>query len=713
MERLPATDIPGWLHTSLQGEAIAQGGVPTNDILKDTHTPAVISPEHAPLHEISDTELFRVSQGHGRSYEIGPNANRNANRLGKVALWRDEFDNAYSSYSLKGNNFTHSTLMESSTAPSGYIPMGLLESDALLRVVRSSRLLREAGASTEWVNRVFEPQELLYKGEAVSQDEYKRRLLIDTANTRGLEEMVKIAEAIDPMTFFITGRSMEINDRLADFAYDNPEEARKRLQRIFAIYNATHVDDENFKHLQPAREADRNRFFRKVYPTLLGTNLAKLHNANLVHTFPTLSNVTILGGIIDLDSVRGEPLEMGDAPVTVSDRANDLATLTDYDDPSLELRSLYGRLNRLGVVSKPWHFIEAQYELLEQYEKARKPLPRKQDRTIENMAIKAANWQFNGGPVYQQYIALAKTESRKTLHVIWDTLMDLVDTTFSEEHMSKDAKLAIDAQLTKLSDTINPGESIIPTKELLEPARTYYPLNPEFILVSEREKYPKLVAELDESIELTKLKNAIPDTKARHRILAAIMTAASRPVSKKALEEFDQKEIEEEIVKVINEEIDALLEKQKPSDWQVFAQLIDGFDIVKDKVPNSRIFLNQQAIHGFENIELQSLVESAHKAGISIRASDRNQSTVIRRYIYPPETLTARTTFTDGSGSKLMRLIIPELERETAAVLYETPSPTPASYIAMLCEDKESGQNVLYVDSENAKALDALIQLYG
>jgi|GEM_PF-1768273 len=707
MDRLPSTDISGWLHTSLQGEAISHEGVPAHDILSDTHTPAVIRPEHTTAHTPSEIELFRVSANHGRSYELGPNADRTQNRLGRAAMWQDEYDNNYTSYSLKGNNFTHSTLMESMTAPSGYIPMGLLESDSLLRVVRSSRMLREAGVSTEWINRVFEPQELIYKGERVSQAEYKRRLLADTANERGLEEMMNIAAAIEPMTFFITGRSMEINDRLADFRGDTPELARKRLQRVFAIYNATHAEDENFKRLQPARESDRKHFFREIFPTLVGTNIAKLHNADFVHTFPNLSNVTILGGIIDLDSVRGVPLGMDDAPVTAGDRANDIATIVDNEDRALELDVMYAKLHNQGIVPNLWDSLYAQRNLVEAYTTTRTPLPLKKERLIETIAISGANWRNAGTEALGAYKNLAKREAGQVLSIIWSNLKEMIAEGWSDENMSKSASGAIDTRLEEISNEMPDNTEITLSKEILAPAFDFMSLNPEKVDLGLLHMFPLLVEYLDNRNDFAKLRTYIPDTPARQRVLRAIMESISPLVSEGILEEVGKDSVRQELVDIFDKEVDAFLSTLKPENWQVLPHSYDTFKVTQGIPAERMLVLNQKAVHGFDNIDFTKLVNNTLDSNIPI-VTTRISYPLEDGYVYPPEGHIGRTAFSDGSGYTLGRLRLTDIERDTVCAFNLNPEQD-ISYFAWLCENEADNSVVMYINANDKKRVDALI----
>lgn len=166
----PTARIAGWEHTSVKDEVIDKVGLPFLPAIFSDSIPAVVRPEllkalgTAPGNEIP---LDQISPSHARSYELG-----SATQV--TGIWGDCYGNRYTSLSYKGNNFSNPDIMRSSTAPSGFMPYGLQEDDALLRVLKSSRMLRENGISTEWLVAVVEPASLPYDDEMVSQHEYKK-----------------------------------------------------------------------------------------------------------------------------------------------------------------------------------------------------------------------------------------------------------------------------------------------------------------------------------------------------------------------------------------------------------------------------------------------------------------------------------------------------------------------------------------------------------
>jgi hypothetical protein len=342
--------VSGWRHDFIQDHEVDRAGVPFRPELFHDEIPAVITPEYAEaLGSISikhSVDISQLSPFHGRSYEIGRDE-------GPKLVFGDQYGNKYTSYTLKGNNFKKQDIIGSLTAPSGYIPFGLQEDDALLRILKASDLLRKNNIPTEWIHGVFEPKELLFDTELLDQATYKQRLLNKMLETTEPEEAAKIAKAIAPMTFFITSRAMETGHRISDFAYDETlDEVKNRLSKIYATYNITHRDDENFVPLSAESYEDNQRFFTQTFPRLRAESLAKLHQSGLVHKFPVLGNVTALGGIIDLDSVHGEPLGIGDKPITYDDVLNDLYIAFESFSFGPTIEIVMSSLRRFGLFYK-------------------------------------------------------------------------------------------------------------------------------------------------------------------------------------------------------------------------------------------------------------------------------------------------------------------------------------------------------------------------
>jgi len=707
MSELHVTDVPGWVHSSLQGEVINGDGVPANELLGSETTPVVIDSSAVEQFPVSEHSLFHVSSNHGRSYEMGPNATRKT--IGKLAVWHDDIGNPYTSYSLKGNNFAMGTIMESATAPSGYIPMGLLESDALLRVVRSSRLLREAGISTEWISRVFEPQQLIYKGELVSQAEYKKRILEDTANEKGLEEMVKIAEAIEPMTFFITGRSMEVNDRLADFSYDTTDSAKDRLKHIFKVYNTLHTEDDGFKPLRHDRSGDRTRFFKTIFPTLLGTNLAKLHNIDMVHTFPTLSNVTILGGLIDLDSIRGAPLDMDDAPIGVDHRVKDLTTITDYDHDSLAINRLYQKLGSLGILNNPVISVEARYTLTDAYDRARTKPKTKAEQNIEQLNLSAVNIDLTGSQGWNAYKKLAPKESKEVLNILWDAASEFLTDLWSDESLEKIVSSVIDVRLDQISRSLEDADdradlSVDLAKNFITHVRRWVTFEGEHVADIAKKAFDSE----DATLRLTQF---APDPEIRLRILQSL----TRGVAGHVQDEFKEQNGTRALNKALSDAIQKVLvegffENLKDSDWQSYATLLVGFEKFVDMPANSFRVVKHKAIYAYLDQDFDEVIKMATRSGLTI--SMIKYPFEPEGYNIPEKDFTPRNAFTDSSRIALYNITVQEEDYNTAGADIYSPL-LKGSYVAWLGEPSvESEKPILALRHSNPAYAQEIIDKY-
>ncbi len=364
MNALNVEGVPCFPQPDIQGEAISEipARFPFRKALLDQLVelcPVVTGSPETGRYEFnlsgslaeSPIGLRRVSNYHGRSFELTYGS---ANQDGKpIAIWEDEHKNPFSAISLKGNNFTEPFIMRNMTAPSEYVPHGLLETDSLLRVIRASRLMREATIDTEMIVHAVEPKHFRAKKldeetgifseneyEYVTLPEFKRRLLIDHWQRSGEKgdpaEFQKVSEAINKMAFFIIVRAVAASSRLEDFLYAEGAQLSDEVSRTFRLieqmYRVVDLDegeiDEADKHPDVTNPEHVTAYFLEFLPREIGRNLGLLHKLGLVHSFPHTGNVTTLGGLVDLDSVRGVPLGLGDTEVTEEDFNRDVHYFT-------------------------------------------------------------------------------------------------------------------------------------------------------------------------------------------------------------------------------------------------------------------------------------------------------------------------------------------------------------------------------------------------
>lgn len=384
MGELRVEHVPCFLHTEIQGEKIPDSpeGLPFTPEFLDAllaSCPVVVEivrdedePQHAGLFGRSEDGtlgLHRISNHHGRSYELSLG---NPEDIGRpIAIWADADDNMYSSLSLKGNNFSRPHIQKSLTAPSGYIPHGLQETDSFLRVIRASRIMSEANIGTEKIIRVIEPQLVRAPAfdpetdtpidgafEYVPAMECKRRLLIQHWNDiadqpDAMDEFADVSKAINEMSFFITLRAMSVGSRILDLC--GPVESfLPRLQHVFRVLDPVVEHEEGEGPLSVDNKEHIDWFFSVYLPTTIGTNMAKLHKLELMHTFPTAGNINALGDLIDLDSVKGAPLGLGDQELTGDDFFSDLQYFMHDNDNQNDLHSLTSNfISIMGDAYKP------------------------------------------------------------------------------------------------------------------------------------------------------------------------------------------------------------------------------------------------------------------------------------------------------------------------------------------------------------------------
>lgn len=267
--------------------------------------------------------LEQPSPEHLRSFALrGP---------GLPHLWHDEFGNEYRALTLKGNNFSHSQLIQSATAEGRYIAYGLQESAVIERVLRVSRLLREAGVATEYIVGLAEPtgfqlrdNGVALRHEPVDVIEYKQvladKLWAELPKERQtLEEYTEIFTKLQRSTYYVSMRATDTEYRFHDVT--RYQHQRQQLyQQVNASYG-THYDVEN--------DNDWPLYIKEQYLPRLATNLGRLHALGLAHRFPNSMNISALGAIVDLDSVHGEPLGFGDDPITPADIARDIFTAVE------------------------------------------------------------------------------------------------------------------------------------------------------------------------------------------------------------------------------------------------------------------------------------------------------------------------------------------------------------------------------------------------
>lgn len=299
-----------------------------------------------------ESNLVKISAHHGRSYEF---------RKGEdtTIIWADEYGNIYTKLNTKGNNCTHPQVFASGIAPSGFMLYGMQDSDAIVRCLKASELLRSHNVDTEAFLRVIEPAELPWEGENLPISEFKRKLVQQIWDEDSIDEetditgfrmltrkqLPKLSAALNNMIFLITVRGLQVSERLADF--EKAESEEERLQMLSNAFLFVNIDEEikarkdkdyKAEHFSIEAQEDIEKYFVEYLPRRFASNLATMHKLGLIHFYPHSANVSTVGSFYDLDSVRGKPLGLGDKPITHQDIMQELQSFLDgnnnFSNPS-------------------------------------------------------------------------------------------------------------------------------------------------------------------------------------------------------------------------------------------------------------------------------------------------------------------------------------------------------------------------------------------
>lgn len=374
--------MPAWLHSQVQGEAIDTQGLPFAPEMFTKTVPFQLLSEHTDLDIGSDETTITHSllyspnlNAHGRSFELG-------SKLQPLGIWADSQGNRYSSLSFKGAVARDIKVEACEVSPSGFRVNGLQDDEALVRTLGASRILREAGIRTEWIVGVLEPKAFPLDMEHVGIASLKKALVEGALADRRLQPRIsEVAEFVGKSAFFVTVRATDIGERLWDFGREGRsifgqrvslETLNRMVTKTFRVYNAERASQPDFIPLDPESAVDVEHYFTQILPKTIGRQYGKLHELGLAHKYPHFGNITLLGGIVDLDSVHGEKLGLGDAVVESQDLLHDIRRIASELDIESDYAQAVGLLLG-GKISATELAHIAQTAFYESYIKQLKP----------------------------------------------------------------------------------------------------------------------------------------------------------------------------------------------------------------------------------------------------------------------------------------------------------------------------------------------------
>lgn len=314
--------------------------------------------------------LKQISYHHGRSFEVSdPTAPK---------MWQDAYGHTYTGLNLKGNSVEGPRIRISSNLPLGQDVYGLMDSTSIGRAMRVSRVLRQTGVSTEIILGFAEPKAFPLNAEP-GIDSHQNLVLRDFKSTlverhwsklqkdKTFESLQKLHATLDRVTFYVSARAMDTSIRLEDL--DDPG----CLEQVLEIANKYFKPD--LAEPYTSEPEDVIRLLNEVVVPRLAHNFYVMHTTEtgIAHRYPGSLNLTALGSPVDLDSVHGQPLGLGDEPITIEDIYNDVVNVA-YALSSTALTPLWqlNKNNQDQLQTRPnipnEMFIDAYCQLLKDHD---------------------------------------------------------------------------------------------------------------------------------------------------------------------------------------------------------------------------------------------------------------------------------------------------------------------------------------------------------
>ncbi len=290
-----------------------------NDVI--SATPAVTSEYdgYARPQLVLDSEQGLPRWDETRFYPVGRLATfhgRNLEVLADKVDIQDDFGNMFRSLCIKGSDFSDPHLFKSATASREYIVYGLQESLVMERVLRASKLLRENGIGTEYICGLSLPETFPIdkQGRAIDDktpaqfgeflETLSARYAAENQNGKSaLEIKTGMIERFSDCDYLISYRAFDCPYRFGELA--DPEKFAE-----FKQFRKQNTDDP--AEIERIEKQTLTGYMQREFVPNLARNLAKLRKLGLVHGFLHRDNITAIASIVDLDSVRGEALGLGD-----------------------------------------------------------------------------------------------------------------------------------------------------------------------------------------------------------------------------------------------------------------------------------------------------------------------------------------------------------------------------------------------------------------
>ncbi len=247
----------------------------------------------SPFKDLSG-KYSRISELHVRSFVDKV--------ISKFVLWADEFGNKLMAANVKGRvPYDEMPYLEiDKYSDLGVRVHWMCDSTDVDKIEEVSEFMRKNGLPTERIRKKSKIEKIQIRGVWLSIEELKQQMLANVVDT---EKKAIYADYLDKVDFFELERELPVDERVHDLTIKNDRYGKKMkviLKSAFTYLKMAEGIDLNVDD-----DEDIKLFITNILPTRMGEYLGKFHKLGLRHTYPGEKNWTLVGCLVDLDSVNG------------------------------------------------------------------------------------------------------------------------------------------------------------------------------------------------------------------------------------------------------------------------------------------------------------------------------------------------------------------------------------------------------------------------
>lgn len=306
--------VSGHQYPTLPEHTIDREGLPFDNGFFSKAAFIVRSSQSRPTAE--GIRYSQIGSRHGRSLELTHTSHEGPSSL---AVWADKYGNRFTSIGTKGAVGLDTKPRYRANIVPSFTVNGLLEGDSVDRVVAASRALRAVRIDTEWPVSVITPDHIpapprrLPIGDntivkMVRQKEFAKSALrrarfelFKKGPTAYIRDHKNLIEEHEGRRFVVMHRCTSCPYRLNDLGSISYAMSKYNLVRKAWPEGS----ETTYPELDFDSDADYEYFVDTVLPSRLGKNTALMALLGASHGYLHPGNITMHGGIVDLDSVDG------------------------------------------------------------------------------------------------------------------------------------------------------------------------------------------------------------------------------------------------------------------------------------------------------------------------------------------------------------------------------------------------------------------------